>query len=707
MTTAPAVPPFLRLDHGGTCLVLDLRRGGARLVHLGAPLPESENLVALALASSRWRHESQPDHPPLPSLLPQAGQGGMATAAVRCLRLGQECETSFNLIAATQQGSGLQLQFADAFAGIQVELRWQLHDTGMVSSHCRLTNTGTTPLTVVRLASLALPLPGQFTQVVRFPGRWAAEMREERVPLARGLLAAVSHGGRPGFSGAQWVRLEGEDATETRGAVLGAHLAWSGDHELVIERDADNESRLLLAARIDIGEVILAPNEVYAAPEALFHCGEQGRYGLRTVFHRHALEQVLPRSATSTPRKVHLNTWEALYFNQSLPDLCSLADTTAALGIERFVLDDGWFHGRRDDTTSLGDWTPDATVFPEGLSPLIAHVQALGMDFGLWVEPEMVSPDSDLYRQHPDWCIALPGQPRPTQRHQLVLDLSKAEVTNHVFSQLDALLRPGNIAYLKWDHNRELFPLAGRSQAQALAHYALLDRLRAAHPAVEIETCASGGGRVDLGVLQRCSRFWASDNNDPIERLAINLGWFQFLPPRVAGNHVGPSPNPITGRQSSMHFRARVALFGHMGVEADPRRMPSYDFAMLQQHIAFYREWRDVLHEGAWSIPECSEPGVYGWLAMHEGRGLALAAQTRLAGTYDVPALRFTTLNPNARYRVKLPEPWPEKAQRYLAAPEQWREGVVLSGTALATTGLALPLAQPETAWLVTLEQLP
>ena len=329
------------------------------------------------------------------------------------------------------------------------------------------------------------------------------------------------------------------------------------------------------------------------------------------------------------------------------------------------------------------------------------------MDFGLWVEPEMVSPDSDLYRQHPDWCLALPGQPRPTQRHQLVLDLSKAEVTDHVFSQLDALLRPGNIAYLKWDHNRELFPLAARGQAQALAHYALLDRLRAAHPAVEIETCASGGGRVDLGILQRCSRFWASDNNDPIERLAINLGWFQFLPPRVAGNHVGPSPNPITGRQSSMHFRARVALFGHMGVEADPRRMPAPDFAMLQQHIAFYRDWRHVLHAGTWSIPECSEPGVYGWLAMHEGRGLALAAQTRLAGTYDVPALRFTTLNPNARYRVKLPEPWPEKAQRYLAPPEQWREGVVLSGAALGTTGLALPLAQPETAWLVTLEQLP
>ena len=707
MPTAPAVPSFLRLDRGGTCLVLDLRHGGARLVHLGGPLHELEDLAALAAASSRWRHESQPDHPMLPSLLPQAGQGGMATAAVCCLRDGRECETTFTLTAATPRAHGFHLRFDDPFSGLQVQVDWHLHDSGMVSSRYHLTNTGNTPLTVVRLASLALPLSSRFNQVVRFPGRWAAEMREERVPLARGILAAVSHGGRPGFSGAQWVRLEDDTATETQGAVLGAHLAWSGDHELVIERDADNESRLLLAARLDVGEVVLAPNEAHSTPEAVFHSGDHGRFGLRTAFHRHALDRVLPRGAATTPRKVHLNTWEALYFNQSLTDLCSLADTAAALGVERFVLDDGWFHCRRDDTTSLGDWTPDTRVFPDGLAPLIAHVQRLGMDFGLWVEPEMISPDSQLYRQHPDWCLALAGRPRPTQRHQLVLDLTRPEVADHVFHQLDDLLRPGNIAYLKWDHNRELFPLAGRGHAQALAYYGLLDRLRAAHPAVEIETCASGGGRVDLGVLRFCSRFWASDNNDPIERLAINRGWFQFLPPRIAGNHVGPSPNPVTGRQSNMHFRARVALFGHMGVEADPRGMPAPDFAMLQQHIGFYREWRHVLHDGHWSIPECADPGVHAWLAWREQCGLALVAQTRLAGTYDIPAVRFTTLNRSGRYLVKLPEPWPDKAQRYLAGPEQWRAGLVMSGAALADTGLALPLAQPETAWLVSLELLP
>jgi alpha-galactosidase len=418
------------------------------------------------------------------------------------------------------------------------------------------------------------------------------------------------------------------------------------------------------------------------------------------------LSTILPPMAVQGPRKVHLNTWEALYFRQSLEDLRALAEAAAALGVERFVLDDGWFRGRRDDTTSLGDWTPDPAIFPAGLAPLVRQVQSLGMDFGLWVEPEMLSPDSDLARAHPEWCLAMPGQPRPTQRHQWVLDLTCAEAAEHVFQCLDRLLREVDIAYLKWDHNRELLPRAGRAHAQALAHLALLDRVRAAHPGVEIETCASGGGRVDFGTLQRCCRFWASDNNDPIERLAINEGWFQFLPPRIAGNHVGPSPNPITGRQSPMLFRARVAMFGHLGVEADPRRMSTAERDMLAAHIALYRKWREELHAGDWSIPEGLSPGMHGWLVTGAGRSFALVAQTRHAGTHEVAPVRFVGLRRGARYRVTLPEPWPEPARRHLARPEAWQAGLVMSAGALATVGLALPLVHPETAWLVAFEEI-
>jgi alpha-galactosidase len=368
------------------------------------------------------------------------------------------------------------------------------------------------------------------------------------------------------------------------------------------------------------------------------------------------------------------------------------------------VLDDGWFSERRDDTTSLGDWTVSPDIFPNGLAPLVGRIHELGMDFGLWVEPEMVSPDSDLYRAHPDWCLHHESRDRPTMRGQLALDMACAEVRDYLFERLDALLRENAIAYLKWDHNRDLFP---SPPGQADGFYALLDRLRAAHPLVEIESCSSGGGRIDCGVLAHCHRVWPSDNNDAIERLRIIPAWSQFLPLEVLGSHVGPSPNPITGRRLSMDFRAKVAIFGHMGVEADPARMSDKERMTLAAHIALYKQWRCVLHQGAMHRLTHPDPAIAGMMVTHEGKALALAAQTAFSAAFDAAPVRLTGLDPKARYRVTLPEPWPPKARHYLGKTDQWRKGLTLSGTALMTQGLALPLTHPETAWLIALERLP
>ncbi|MEO1489912.1 MAG: alpha-galactosidase, partial [Pseudomonadota bacterium] len=348
--------------------------------------------------------------------------------------------------------------------------------------------------------------------------------------------------------------------------------------------------------------------------------------------------------------------------------------------------------------------TVSRDIFPNGLGPLIEHIHALGMDFGLWVEPEMVSPDSDLYRAHPDWCLHVEGRDRPTMRGQLALDLRQKEVRDHLFSAIDTLLSEHPIAYLKWDHNRDLFP---RSFAQTTMLYELLDRLRAAHPDVEIESCSSGGGRIDYEMLTRTHRVWPSDNNDAIERLRIMRAWSQFLPLEVLGSHVGPSPNPITGRRLEMDFRAKVALFGHIGIEADPRAMTQAERGVLAAHVALYKVWREVLRSGdLWRL-EHPDPCVSGLLVMHEGRALALAAQAGFAAQFDGAPVRLTGLEPTARYRVSLPEPWPTKAARYLANPDDWRDGFVLSGAALMNQGLALPLTHPETAWLIALETLP
>jgi len=699
------LPPFARLDASGTSLIFDLRAAAAELVYIGAALPDSENLAALCDAMRRGRHASQPDRPAPRSPLPHAGQGHLAAPAIILQRAGRPLSPDLALAEIRQSSNRLCLIHRDVTLSLSVEIDLAIQPGGIIEVSTRLANLCAEPLGLVAIASLSLPLPGWAAHAVRFAGRWSAEMQQQRLPLDQGTIASASYGGRPGFGGGNWIRIESDDAAEQHGDALAAHLAWSGDHALSVDRNADGDATLTMAARLEPGEIMLAPGDTFAAPRALVAVSSTGIAALRQAFHAHALSAVVPAQAASLPRKVHLNSWEALAFDQSLPKLKLLADNAAALGVERFVLDDGWFAGRRDDTTSLGDWAADSGIFPDGLGPLISHVEALGMDFGLWVEPEMISPDSDLYRAHPDWCLHLPGQPRPTQRGQLVLDLTLPCVTDHLFAQLSGLLKDHAIAYLKWDHNRDLFPLAGKGHAQVIALYTLLDRLRTAHPEVEIETCASGGGRVDFEILRRCSRFWASDNNDPVERLRINAGWFDFLPLRVAGNHVGPSPNPITGRQVSMDFRAKVAMFGHMGVEANPGAMSAADRDCLAAHIAVYKQWRDVLHQGQlWQLAP-SGSSIHALLAMRHDRGLALIAQTRQADTYDMPPIRFCGLDDDALYRVALVAPWRTRALAALSDPELYTNGFTLSGRALRQAGISLPLQYPETAWLVSLER--
>ncbi len=693
---------FVRLDGERLTLVFALEKGGAAdCVYLGARLPAGEDLAMLAAAGARGRHESQPDVPPVPGLLPERKGGWSGTPAVVLRRASARVATHFRVSGWEADAGALAIRFADRLAGVEVAVRWRIGAGDVLRCAATITNTAAAPLEVERCAALALPVPARFTEATTYAGRWAAEMQEHRRAILPDGLRRVSAIGKPGFAGGNWLLLHaGEE-------VLGAHLSWSGDHWLALEPDrqcaADGRAVLLMAAALESGEVVLAPDDSVTTPEAVLALAPN-RSALAQAFHAHLRAEVLPGRKDWGPRKVHLNSWEALGFDLSEDGLMALADQAAALGAERFVLDDGWFGGRRDDTTSLGDWTVSPDVFPNGLAPLIAHVKSLGMDFGLWVEPEMVSPDSDLYRAHPDWCLHTEGrEERPTMRGQLALDMAREEVRNHLFAALDALLRENAIAYLKWDHNRDLFPCA---PGQAEGFHALLDRLRAAHPQVEIESCASGGGRIDFAVLSRVHRVWPSDNNDAVERLRIMPAWSQFLPLEVLGSHVGPSPNPITGRRLGMDFRAKVAIFGHMGVEADPARMSDRERETLKAHIALYTAWRGVLHAGALHRLAHPDQNVTGLMVSHEDRALALVAQTAFSPVFDAAPIRLAGLAPEARYRVTLPEPWPPKAKHYLANPDQWRAGLVLSGTALMTHGLALPLTHPETAWLIALERL-
>jgi alpha-galactosidase len=387
---------------------------------------------------------------------------------------------------------------------------------------------------------------------------------------------------------------------------------------------------------------------------------------------------------------VVLNTWEAVYFDHDLPKLTALAETAAAAGVERFVLDDGWFLHRRSDNAGLGDWYVDPAVWPDGLTPLIERVNALGMQFGLWVEPEMVNPDSDLARAHPEWALNPEG---PTWRRQHVLDLANPEAYAYILERLDALLSENAIGYLKWDHNRDL--VDSPVHAQTLAVYALLDELRSRHPGVEIESCSSGGARVDLGILERTDRVWASDCNDALERQSIQRWTQLLLPPELIGSHVGPPRSHTTHRTHGLSFRVATALFGHFGFEWDITEAEPDE---LRAAVALYKRYRGLIQSGELVRADHHDPSAYVHGLVGEDEALFAFVQLTTSafetpGAVRLPGVRGT-VHVSALNR-------PDTAHN---APPPWLDdGITLTGEQLATTGLQMPVLQPEQALLLGL----
>ncbi len=567
------------------------------------------------------------------SLVPTFGSGWFGPPALRAHRGGVDFAQRLTVTDIAADADRIAVTLVDAAAGVRVEQRLvRLAETLLLSA--TVTNIGTDTLAIDWLAAGTLPLPADCVAIRSFTGRHNAEFVPQHDTMPAHGWVRENRRGLTGHAGPPGLFVEGPGAGWHFGRVYAAQLAWSGNHRLAIERDDEGGWVLQMGEALAPGEVRLAAGEHYATPEMIVVATEQGVNGAIQAFHAAVRARMPWANGRMRPRPVHINSWEGFYFDHDEAALMALADRAAALGVERFVLDDGWFAGRNDDTAALGDWTPDPVKYPRGLKPLADHVVAAGMEFGLWVEPEMVNPDSDLFRAHPDWALQVAGVPLATSRHQLVLDMGRAEVNDHLFAAIDGLLRTLPIAYLKWDHNRDLAP-AGDAQGRAGYHaqvqgsYALMDRLIAAHPGLEIESCAGGGGRIDAGVAQRAHRFWTSDNIDAALRVGMQRGFLHFMPPETMGAHVGASPVHATGRRQDMAFRAAVALPGHFGVELDPAAMAADDAEVLHAAIARYKQWRDTLHAGRTWLGEGTD-GLT-WQAQGDVAGDLLLMLTRVA----------------------------------------------------------------------------
>ena len=697
------------LRAAGTSLVLDASgRGTPVIVHWGADLGDLSpaDLAALAAASVPPVGPSSIDVPLRLSLVPALAEGWSGRPALSGFRTGTgTLDPTLTLVAVHERGvNTLAIELADADASVTVTTDLELTVQGVLRMRHTVINSATGPAAgTLELAGLdaILPVPDRAGELLDFTGLWSHERRPQRSTLGQGVWSRESRHGRPGHDDSFLTVAGTPGFGFRRGEVWAVHLAFSGDKRVFAERSALGYAALGAGELLAPGELSLAAGAGYTSPWTVAVYSDAGLDGLSARLH----PWIRSWSTIAGPRPVLLNTWEAVYFDHDLPTLSRLVDAAARVGVERFVLDDGWFSGRTDDQRALGDWFVDAAKWPEGLHPLIERVHAAGLDFGLWVEPEMVNPDSDLARTHPDWLLGAASA--PTWRGQRVLDLANPDAYAWLLERLTALLAEYPIAYLKWDHNRDL--LGGSVHRQTAALYRLIDAVRAAQPGLEIESCASGGGRIDLGILERVDRVWTSDTNDPLERQQIQRYTSVLVPPEYLGGHLGAATAHTTGRTSALGFRLATALFGSAGIEWDLTQASEAELDQIAAWIAVFKERRALLHTGVVVHADGSDPALelHGVVAT-DGASAVFAQVALAAPRAALPApIRFPGLDPARRYRVRplLVGPQPHAVQ---TIPPAWLAAdageLVLTGAVLAEVGLPAPLLTPEQAALFTLD---
>ena len=642
------------------------------------------------------------------SMIPEYGRGFFGHPGLQGHRGRTGWATQFQLHKVEQTEELLVLFGQDPVAQLHLKVSiFASAHSGLFRIRCAIENIGKSPYELEWLTASCLPVPNSCSEVLTLAGRWSREFQEQRLVLPIGQYRFENRYGRTSHEYFPGLIIGDRGFGQERGAVFGFHLGWSGNWRWVIDRSPHGELLVQAGELFLPGEVVLEPGQFYETPP-LYVASANGLNDLSQQFHRFVRDRLVQFPDPAKPRLVHFNSWEAVYFRHDREALFKLVDLAAKVGAERFVLDDGWFRGRENDRAGLGDWDVDPTKYPAGLQPLIDRIEAAGMEFGLWVEPEMVNENSDLFRSHPDWILHLSPYHQPVGRHQYVLDLARPEVGDYLLNVLGRLLTqyPG-IKYLKWDMNRDL-TLPGGKEGHPSVHdrtqalYELLRRLRERYPSVEIESCASGGARVDFGILEQTCRVWASDSNDAHERVRIQRGLSYFFPPIVVGSHVGPSIAHQTNRRLSLPFQCAVALTGHMGMEMDLRDLSPEELSMLQRWIARYKQHRSLIHSGVIRRLQTDDPAIYAHAVISPERGRFLVFVFFLDTTLNSVQgpLRITGLDPSRSYSLSLWEKpqTPSPAMKEFHSDLMSETGVAVSGEFLEQVGIVLPVGFPDSA---------
>ncbi len=591
----------------------------------------------------------------------------------------------------------LEITLEDPIAALEVQLLYTLYrDRPVVVRSARVVNRGKTPLIVRTAMSASLDVPDAEWQLITLSGEWARERHVERHALRPGKQSVASNRGASSHQQNPFVALVRSTTTEDAGEAIGFSLVYSGNFLAEAEVEPYGTARVRIGINPEAFAWLLDPGAEFQTPEAVLAYSNTGLDDLSAAYHSLYRERLARGAWRDRPRPVVLNNWEATYFDFDEDKLVEIATVARDLGIELFVLDDGWFGHRDDDTTSLGDWQVDRRKLPGGIESVARKVEALGLRFGLWMEPEMISRASQLYADHPDWAVGIPSRPRTESRNQYVLDMSKPEVVDYLFGVLSSVLGSAPISYVKWDMNRtitEPFTTTLPAWRQGefmhrhiLGVYSLYDRLTRAFPGILFESCAGGGGRFDPGLLAFAPQGWTSDDTDAVERLAIQWGTSFAYPLSAMAAHVSAVPNHQTGRITPLATRAAVAFFGVFGYELDPTKLSAEERAEIAGQVAFYKRWRDVFQFGRFHRirgPLDGDGNEYSWMVVSDDRRAAIAGHFQILSRPNPGPRRihFRGLDPKLSYRVGI---WPDNSTPAGLPPRP------LGGDVLMSAGLAI-----------------
>lgn len=607
------------------------------------------------------------------------------------------------------QAETLVVYLKDAVTGLRLELYYGVFEKeDIITRAARLVNGTGQQVRLEKAASACLDIPFGDWDMIHFHGRHAMERRMERIHLPRTVTTVKSGRGTSSHHHNPFVILCDRDATEEQGDCYGLMLVYSGNHRTDVEVDQTGSTRVVMGISDELFSWNLNPGEAFSAPEVILGFSSRGLGHLSRLYH-HIIRHNVCRGRYKTARRpVLINNWEATYFDFTADKVYDIARVAAGLGVEMLVLDDGWFGQRYDDNRALGDWYVNEEKLPGGLKPLIDRINGLGMKFGIWIEPEMVNEDSDLYRAHPDWALSVPGRLPALCRNQLVLDMSRQDVVDYLYERISGLLRDNHIEYIKWDMNRNLTDVYSHalpadrqgevSHRYVLGLYSLLDRLTTEFPDVLFEGCSGGGGRFDAGMLAYSPQIWCSDDTDAIERLVIQHGTSFGYPVSAMGAHVSACPNHQTGRTVPLGTRAVAAMSGTFGYELDISKLSDEEKEEIRRQIKFFKENYSLIQDGEYH--RLSDPDSNEWYTAWEfaaadgSEALLNVVLTHSKANSPHIHLRLRGLDPDARYRIASEDyygnhmPW----DLMYSGASAGRGERTYSGSALMYAGFTLPM---------------